>query len=271
MHPFPGLSPRISREAFAELCRALPPPADDSPDARNSRDMLAMAAVAGFRPLDITEALMVVEIVATEAHVREALRLAGVHQAEVKVAMQCRAQAASMMRRKQAALRMLHEYQAARPEQPVAETHPEPVAETDMPADHLPARPRPTWPRPRFGTPDMGSTLDPVTYALPRDGGRDCITRRYTGHNNDILRRPLDQMIPRMIPRNSPNRIVSHAGSRKSLGYRAGAVVVKSPLESLVRSETGQGLSRDCGGHAWIAGMHFRNASMSGKHFFLPP
>lgn len=179
MHPFPGLSPRISREAFAELCRALPPPIDDSQDSRNSRDLLAMAAVAAFRPADITEALMVVEVVAIEAHVREALRLAGVHQADLKVSMQCRAQAASMMRRKQAALRMLHEYQAARPVEPVTEAHPQPTAEATEPADRPPPRPGRAWPQPRFGTLAMGAALDPVVFARSRIVGRDCIAQRY--------------------------------------------------------------------------------------------
>ena len=173
MHPFPGLSPRVSSEAFAELCRALPPPINASQAARDSRDMLAMAAVAAFRPADITEALMVVEIVAIEAHVRECLRLAGLHQADIKVSHQCRAQATAMMRQKQRALRMLHEYQAARPIEPAASvTQDEPVVET-VPRTTPP--PRPGWPQAVIVTHSIGLGLPVRDRAMARppvDAGR---------------------------------------------------------------------------------------------------
>jgi hypothetical protein len=44
------LLPSIVREVFAKLCGTLPPPIADTPEARASRDELAMAAVAACIP-----------------------------------------------------------------------------------------------------------------------------------------------------------------------------------------------------------------------------
>jgi len=179
MHPFPGLPPSVAREAFAELCRALPPPIDGGQDAR---DTLAMEAAAAFRPADLTEALMVVEIVATEAHARACLREAGEHQADIKVVRQSRAQALSMMRQKQRALRMLHEYQAARKLEPVVAEQAEPAAE---PTDRSPAPPKPdlsapVLPHRRTQAPIVIHAIGHrATVAPRRQIDRDCIAHRY--------------------------------------------------------------------------------------------
>lgn len=179
MHPFPGLPPSVAREAFAELCRALPPPIDGSQDAR---DTLAMEAAAAFRPADLTEALMVVEIVATEAHARACLREAGEHQADIKVVRQSRAQALSMMRQKQRALRMLHEYQAARPSAPAEPVMEQQAEPTSQPSDR--SAPMPPHPRTQppivihaigLGLPGM----DRATVTPRRHADRDRIVHRY--------------------------------------------------------------------------------------------
>ena len=138
MYPFPALPPRLSRDVFAELCRSLPDPHDDSAEARDSRDTIAMAAVAALGPADITEALVAVDVVAAQAHARASLQDANRHRADIDKSLRCRAQAASMMRQGQRAMRELRLLQSLRPaEQPDL---PEAVAE-EVPLP--PAAPQP--------------------------------------------------------------------------------------------------------------------------------
>lgn len=130
MYPFPTLPKRLSSFIFAQLCDELPPPRDDTPDSVNDRDMAAMAAVAALGPIDLTEAALAVRIVATDAHARDSLRLAGQNQADLTAVLRCRAQAASMMRQSQQALRSLERLQAMRPLAPPTRED----AMTDAPA-----------------------------------------------------------------------------------------------------------------------------------------
>ena len=115
MYPFPTLPKRLSSFIFAQLCAELPKPPDEYADTRNTRDMAAMAAVAALGPIDMTEAMLAVRVVATDAHARDSLRLATLNHADLPMVLRCRSQAASMMRQSQQAHRALERLQATRP------------------------------------------------------------------------------------------------------------------------------------------------------------
>ena len=104
----------LGNAIFAELCRSLPPPADDSPEARDARDAIAMTHLAAFRPAGAEEAMLAVRIVATEAHARDSLRLAAACADDVRQMMRCRNQAATMMREADRARKELRLCQIAR-------------------------------------------------------------------------------------------------------------------------------------------------------------
>jgi hypothetical protein len=56
MSTLPILPPALSRQAYGELCELIPPPADDTPEARAQRLDAAMEAVAALHPADAFEA-----------------------------------------------------------------------------------------------------------------------------------------------------------------------------------------------------------------------
>jgi hypothetical protein len=111
------------REIFARLCSELPPSVADTPDLRAKRDEDAMDAVAALHPDDAFEALLAVRIVAMDAHAGDSLRSAGLAVNDPMEVRRCRAQAASMARQADAALRSLLRIQAIREKQ-LAEKHP---------------------------------------------------------------------------------------------------------------------------------------------------
>jgi hypothetical protein len=112
------------RETFAYLCSQLPPPPDDTPpEASAERERSAMDAVVALHPMDAFEARLATRIVAMDAHAADALRSAGLFPDDPAEVRRCRAQAASMARQSDAALRTLLRLQATREKQ-LAETHP---------------------------------------------------------------------------------------------------------------------------------------------------
>jgi hypothetical protein len=112
--PLANLPASLAREAFAELCASLPPRRDETAEARAARDELAMAAVAALHPADAFEARLAVRIVAMDAHAADALRSAGLAVNDPAELRRCRAQAASMARNSDSALRELNRMQARR-------------------------------------------------------------------------------------------------------------------------------------------------------------
>ncbi|MEJ0020625.1 MAG: hypothetical protein WDN25_29575 [Acetobacteraceae bacterium] len=128
MHALPDLSLPLCREIFADLCGMLPPLIGDIPDtgpsdARAARNEFAMAAVAALHPGDAFEARLAVRIVAMDAHAADCLRSAGLAPSDAAEVRRCRAQAASMARQSDAALRGLQRMQAVRDKQ-LADMHP---------------------------------------------------------------------------------------------------------------------------------------------------
>jgi hypothetical protein len=161
MYPFPNLPPALSREIFAALCRSLPQPVDDTQQARDARDTMAMAAVAALDPDDTAEAMLAVQVVVAEAHARDCLRLATEHRDDLPTACRCRAQAASMMRQMHQALRVLRQTQALRP---------------IVPAEHLPEA---NSPRPPAPPPPPPARHGPNLYPFPPISGRDVASSRH--------------------------------------------------------------------------------------------
>ena len=119
----PDTSAANRRAIFAELCGELPPSVADTPDLRAKRDEDAMDAVVALHPDDAFEARLAVRIVALDAHAGDSLRSAGLAVSDPMEVRRCRAQAASMARQADAALRSLLRIQAIREKQ-LAEKHP---------------------------------------------------------------------------------------------------------------------------------------------------
>jgi hypothetical protein len=147
MHTIPNVPASVSREAYARLCGALPPPAIDTPEARAERESDAMAAVVVLRPGDAFEARLAVQIVAADAHVVDCLRLAAKYFNSLTDGARCRAQAGLMMRQMQAALRTLQKMQATRTKAEAADRAL--AADLDVPALEAPADEAPAAPAPQ--------------------------------------------------------------------------------------------------------------------------
>ncbi len=109
---------QLPADAYSQLIRtlrqALPPPLGDSPEDLARRDHAAIARIAALHPANAAEADLAALYVAASEQWKECLRL--VQQPDISAgwAMKCRAQANSMMRQAQSALRLLLRMQAAR-------------------------------------------------------------------------------------------------------------------------------------------------------------
>ena len=103
-------------EYFAMLCSELPPVPGEDPPSRATRQKSAMDAIVALNPDNAFEARLAVRIVAADAHAADALRSAALALAadDPEKVRQCRAQAASMARQSDAALRALMRLQARR-------------------------------------------------------------------------------------------------------------------------------------------------------------
>jgi hypothetical protein len=100
-----------TREVFADLCSALPKSAADTEEAIAARARRALDAVFALHP---EEARLATRIVAMDAHALDALRAAANAVADPWEMSRCRAQAASMARQSDSALRTLRRMQAER-------------------------------------------------------------------------------------------------------------------------------------------------------------
>jgi hypothetical protein len=114
MSSIPNIPDTIAREIYAELCRSLPPPPDDTPERRAIREQHAMITVAHLLPENAAEATLAGNIVTAQFHARDALQDAsrpGIDPDELR---RCRAWAASMMRQADSGIRTLLRMQAER-------------------------------------------------------------------------------------------------------------------------------------------------------------
>jgi len=91
-----------------------PPPPGDDPEAVAHRDRDAIAQVASLLPATAAEARLAARFVAADARAHECLRLAELYPTDVTQVLKCSAQAATMWRQSDSALRALQRMQAAR-------------------------------------------------------------------------------------------------------------------------------------------------------------
>ncbi len=118
MHHFPSLPARESRLIFEQLLAALPPPDDDSPEAREQRDTLAVAVLAALKPANLAEAQLAIEVVVSDAHAKDYLRLASANHHDIDKVLGYRAQALKWMGRMNKAMARLNRAKATRPPAP---------------------------------------------------------------------------------------------------------------------------------------------------------
>ena len=123
------------RYLFFTLTSSLPPPRDDSPEALHERNEAAVAAAASLCPVTVAEARFAAQSIAAAAHAEECLRAANDPQMPLPMSLKCTAQAASMMRQSQSALRSLQRMQAIR----IQRDKDEAAAEAAAMAEHIPA------------------------------------------------------------------------------------------------------------------------------------
>src|SRR5487761_370842 len=107
----PHLADRLPADAYWQLVRTLrltlPPPPTDSPDDLARRDHAAIARIAA-------QAELAAQFVAASEQWKDCLKLARERAREPNVAAKCRAQALSMMRQANSALRLLLRMQELR-------------------------------------------------------------------------------------------------------------------------------------------------------------
>ena len=91
-----------------------PPPPGDDPEAVARRDRDAIAQVASLLPVTAAEGRLAARFVAADARAHECLRLAELYPTDVTQVLKCNAQAATMWRQSDSALRSLERLQEAR-------------------------------------------------------------------------------------------------------------------------------------------------------------
>jgi hypothetical protein len=98
----PDPADQRQRDVFDEASRTLrdtlPPPIDDTPEARARRDRFALAEVVALAPANLAEGGLATHCVLAMAHSDDCLRLAAQHADDPKIARRLHAQAASMER-----------------------------------------------------------------------------------------------------------------------------------------------------------------------------
>jgi hypothetical protein len=99
------------------LGKSLPPPSPDTPEARFQRDQAAIAQIAALCPANAAEAALAAQFVAASEQAMDCLRLTHAPETPGNATLKCNAQAASMMRQAQSAMRTLLRVQAARQKQ----------------------------------------------------------------------------------------------------------------------------------------------------------
>jgi hypothetical protein len=114
----PDLGLRLLSDGYYHLIRTLqltlPPPPTDNPEELLRRDRGAIARIAALAPANAAEADVAAQFVAASEQWKDCLRLAQLPETKPEWAAKCRAQAVSMMRQSQSALRLLLRMQDAR-------------------------------------------------------------------------------------------------------------------------------------------------------------
>jgi len=114
MTPFPKVPDRCASYLLANLYDSLPPPIDPRPETRETRDLIAMMSLAKLGPANTLEAQLAANAVLAQAMSLDAMAEATENRGDFKRVMQCRAQAALMMRQSAQAMRELRILQQTR-------------------------------------------------------------------------------------------------------------------------------------------------------------
>ena len=146
------------RHIYFTLTACLPPPRDDSPEALHERNEAAVAAAASLCPVTAAEAILAAQSVAAAAHATECLRAANDPGMALAMALKCTAQAASMMRQSQSAIRSLQQMQAIR----IKRDSDESAAAAAAMAEHIAASSMTTRLTPAIAEPEPGPPEPPI-------------------------------------------------------------------------------------------------------------
>ncbi len=193
-----------NRHLAQTLTSVLPPPPDDTPEARLHRDTAAIAAVAALLPANPAEVAVAVSHVAANAHAMECMRMAQTPDTRPELTLRCLSQSTSMLRQALAALRALQRMQAirarreARPEQADAAARIEHIVAAGLTGDAIAAAVTPeasdAAARPEDPEPgdDLAQALESYVHIYPQ---RAALIRRHGGVPDDIRFGPPDPAI----------------------------------------------------------------------------
>jgi len=171
MHTIPNISASLSREIYAALCRSLPPPPDDTPEAQLIRDERAMTAVAHLLPENAAEAEVAVLVVTAQFQAREALAVVSQPGLDPEALRRHRAWAASMMRQADSGIRTLLRMQTERQKAESA-MRPAAMERAGYWFRSVPPEPVPTPDQEPATQPPLPLREEPAPDVIRGDGGR---------------------------------------------------------------------------------------------------
>jgi hypothetical protein len=119
-----------AREIFSELCESLPKKPNDTEEVVAARARRAMETIVALNPEDSLESRLAVRVVTMDAHAADCVRTAVLATGDAAEVNRCRAQAASMARQSDSALRTLRRMQAER-DKAYNEMHPAAMGRAD--------------------------------------------------------------------------------------------------------------------------------------------
>lgn len=101
------LAPDLYNYLLQTLRTTLPPPPDDTPEARAERDNCALAQIASLNPATYIEVDLALQIVLLLANAKDCLRWADDPSLSASMSLKCHAQSAAMRRESQSTLKFL--------------------------------------------------------------------------------------------------------------------------------------------------------------------
>ena len=114
MYAIPNIPPSLCRAIYADVCKYLPPPAEDTPEAHAAREERAMAMLAHLLPENAAEAEIAVDIVAADFHAKHSMHAAAQSGVDPDERRKHFAQAGLMSRTVHSGIRTLQRMQAER-------------------------------------------------------------------------------------------------------------------------------------------------------------
>lgn len=244
----------LPREAYHHLIftlRQLLPAMSDTPEALARRDHAAVAQVASLCPTNPSQALLAAQHVAAHARAMECLRQTSEAGIDPVVAARCTAQAASMMRQSQGALRLLLRAQGLAAARDA----------NDTAANHA------AWAEHRAEQWMLGALReDAPDSAIPGQNPADqsIETNADTAHDDGITEEPAaDERIGTPMPHAMGHAVMQRCDETEStsplLGLSHGSGPI--PADRVHEMESGVPVSSDeCRGEALFV------APMSGRH-----